>query len=422
MKSTLLSFISLISLIFLISLNTQAQDTVRVMHYNLLNYGNCSGVTTTQKDGWLETVASYYKPDILTVNEMSDRIVFANRIRTRALTYGDMEYTSFTNTTSSSIVNMLFYNPNKFGYKDVIKIGTALRDINVYTLYHLNSIQNDDTVFLYCIVAHLKASNDSGSQNQRSVAAQQIMNWMTNHPDAGGNFLLLGDLNIYGGNEGAWVNLVNNTNAIRFYDPIGLTNGWNAGNVKYMTQSTRCSGVGDCGVSGCLDDRFDFILPADAIMSGTDGISYVTNSYASLGNNGNIPFNGNLVTNCSVPNNICSALANMSDHFPVVMELAFLRSNGIDDLRAQIPDMKLQANNPFGDQLKVRWEKTTAGPTQVKWQLLDTKGKQCFLKQETLQTQKGELLLSSAQLPAGLYLLRVVDDKGRQLQQKLIKM
>jgi hypothetical protein len=53
---------------------------------------------------------------------------------------------------------------------------------------------------------------------------------------------------------------------------------------------------------------------------------------------------------------------------------------------------------------------------------LDTKGKQCFLKQETLQTQKGELLLSSAQLPAGLYLLRVVDDKGRQLQQKLIKM
>jgi hypothetical protein len=104
------------------------------------------------------------------------------------------------------------------------------------------------------------------------------------------------------------------------------------------------------------------------------------------------------------------------------MELAFLRSNGIDDLRAQIPDMKLQANNPFGDQLKVRWEKTTAGPTQVKWQLLDTKGKQCFLKQETLQTQKGELLLSSAQLPAGLYLLRVVDDKGRQLQQKLIKM
>jgi len=425
MKSTHTSLISLISLIFLISLNSLAQDTVRVMHYNLLFYGNCNGVTSTQKDIWLETITTHYKPDILTVNEMSDRINFANRINTRALTYGDMEYTSFTNTTGSNIVNMMFYNKQKFGYKGIEKIGNALRDINVYTLYHLNSIQNNDTVFLYCIVGHLKASNDANSAAQRGTATQQIMSWMTNHPDVGGNFMMMGDLNLYGASEAAWMNLVRNTNQIRFYDPVGLTNGWNAGNVKYMTQSTRCSGVGDCGVSGCLDDRFDFILPTDAIMSGTDGIAYVQNSYASFGNDGLIPFNGNLSNNCSsntvVPSNVCNALVSMSDHLPVVMELAFLRSSGLNDLITSIPGMKMQPINPFDEQLSWSWKKSNAEPTTVNWQLLDAQGKLCFSQSDVLQSTSGNLSFSTTHLTSGLYLLRATDELGRQLQQKIVK-
>lgn len=426
MKSTLISSFSLISLIFLISLSSSAQDTVRVMHYNLLMYGNCSGVTSNQKDGWLETIMNHYQPDILTVNEMSDRIAFANRIKSRALTYGNMEYTSFTNTTASSIVNMMFYNPQKFGYKGIEKIGNALRDINVYTLYHLNSIQNNDTVFLYCIVAHLKAGNGTGDQNQRVVATQQIMNWVTSHPDVGGNFMVLGDLNIYGANEDAWVNLVRNSNTPRFYDPTGLTNGWNASSVRYMTQSTRCSGVGDCGVSGCLDDRFDFILPTDAIMSGTAGIAYVQDSYAAYGNDGMIPFNGNISASCAsnsaVPGNVCNALINMSDHLPVVMELAFLRTNGLGDLFTGIPGLSLQPVNPFEDQLNCAWKKSTPEPIRLQWRLIDAQGKLCFAKAETLKSASGMISIPTAHLSPGLYLLQTKDEKGRQLHQKLVKL
>ncbi len=413
----------LASLLFLLP-TLQAQDTVRVMHYNLLYYGNCSGVTTTQKDAWLEPIMNHYQPDILTVNEMSDRIAFANRINVKALTYGEMEYTSFTNTTGSNIVNMLFYNKQKFGYKGVEKIGTSIRDINVYTLYHLNSIQGNDTVFLYCIVAHLKAGNTTGDGNSRAVAAQQVMSWLNAHPDKEGNFILSGDLNLYGATEGAWTALVRNSDPIRFYDPIGLTNGWNAGNVRYMTQSTRCSGVGDCGTSGCLDDRFDFILPTQAVMNGTAGIAYVQNSYASLGNDGMIPYNGDLTNYCanntSVPPTVCNALISMSDHLPVVMELAFLRSNGLSDLRASIPGLKIQAINPFDDQLELFW-KSTAEPTRLRWQLLDAQGKLCFSHTEMLQADSGELTFPCSHLSAGLYLLRVTDASGRQLQQKIVK-
>lgn len=423
-KNSLSRLSVLASLIFCLS-SLQAQDTVRVMHYNLLFYGNCNGVTSTQKDGWLETITTHYQPDILTVNEMSDRISFANRINTRALTYGDMEYTSFTNTTGSSIVNMMFYNKQKFGYKGIERIGNALRDINVYTLYHLNSIQNNDTVFLYCIVGHLKASRDANSASQRAVAAQQIVSWVANHPDVDGNFMMMGDLNLYSASEAAWTNLVRNTNPVRFYDPAGLTTGWNAGNVKFMTQSTRCSGVGDCGVPGCLDDRFDFILPTDAIMSGTDGIAYVQNSYETFGNDGLIPFDANLSDYCSnntaVPSNVCNALVSMSDHLPVVMELAFLRSNGLSDLIASIPGMKIQPINPFDEQLTWSWKKTNAEPISVTWQVLDAQGKLCFSRTENLQSASGKLSFSTSHLSAGLYLLRAIDESGRQIQQKVVK-
>jgi len=58
------------------SLTTWSQDTIRIMHYNLLMYGdNFGGCTSSNnnvndKNGYLKTIVDYVKPDIVTVNEI----------------------------------------------------------------------------------------------------------------------------------------------------------------------------------------------------------------------------------------------------------------------------------------------------------------------------------------------------------------
>lgn len=61
----------------LIVFNVSAQDSVKVMQYNLLNFGNFTDYCTinnnnpTRKTDWLKTIIDYYLPDVSTVNEIS---------------------------------------------------------------------------------------------------------------------------------------------------------------------------------------------------------------------------------------------------------------------------------------------------------------------------------------------------------------
>ena len=59
-----------------------AQDTLKVMHYNLLMYGNNSGWCNEnnndvdEKNLNLQTIIDYVKPDIFTVNELSENTFY----------------------------------------------------------------------------------------------------------------------------------------------------------------------------------------------------------------------------------------------------------------------------------------------------------------------------------------------------------
>ena len=63
--------------LFIISIQLNAQDTIKVMQYNLLYYGQTSSYCTTAnnnetaKNGYLKTIIKYVKPDIFTVNEIA---------------------------------------------------------------------------------------------------------------------------------------------------------------------------------------------------------------------------------------------------------------------------------------------------------------------------------------------------------------
>src|SRR5210317_1545520 len=122
-----------------------SQDTIRVMHYNLLNYGNSafcneSNNNTDLKDAYLKSILTYSKPDIVSVNEMSKQSTYQERLLNQVMNqtgYALFNMVVGTNTTNppSSIVNQFYYNTEKLALHSQEVAQNEIRDINVYRLY-----------------------------------------------------------------------------------------------------------------------------------------------------------------------------------------------------------------------------------------------------------------------------------------------
>ncbi|MEL7532727.1 MAG: T9SS type A sorting domain-containing protein [Bacteroidota bacterium] len=413
-------FILLMAVICSPSVNAQIQ--VKVMHYNVLNFGNaCGSVTASQKYTWLETIINHYRPDIFTVNEFNPNQAYANGVKQLSFSYTTaVANADFTNLANSNIANQLFYNTDKFGYAGVEVIGGNLRDVNVYTLYLKPEITQvgEDTTFLYCIVAHLKAGQGGNNESQRNTAAVNIMNWVgANAADK--NILLMGDMNVYFPAEPAFQRFIANSNAdISFIDPINKINDWSGPNNAIVhTQSTRSSS-NDCGAGGGMDDRFDMILMSPAISNELDGISYVPESYAAFGNDGT-NYNTELMCDGTpVPTGVCAALKQMSDHLPVVLELNLSRAVNIE--ANLISELELKyAPNPFDQHLKVSL--AVDQPKNENWtlKLINAQGQIIYYR--SLKAESQEIDINTLDLPAGIYLLSIQNAQGESLRKKLLK-
>jgi len=347
----------IISALILIGFNLSAQDRVKIMAYNLLNYGNVTSYCTqtnnnmAAKTGYNATIINYVKPDILGVVEMGGAVFAHNRFLDSVLNINGVSHyakASKMNTTGSSIISLLYYNQDKFGLAGVVSLQNQVRDIVLFRLYYKspNLSSMTDTAYVNCIVAHLKSSSSTANQQIRNQQVTAAMSYLSQHYPTD-NYLFMGDLNIYKSSEAAYQTLTNYSNtSYRFYDPINRSGNWHNSSsyADIHTQSTHSSSNG-CAAGGGLDDRFDFILISDALKTGSKHITYVNNSYKAIGNDGN-HFNQsiNSGTNNSVPANVLSALYNNSDHLPVVLEL------DLDNTIATISDAE-KAN-----QIRVRFE------------------------------------------------------------------
>ncbi|MGB3618203.1 MAG: hypothetical protein WBA12_08790, partial [Catalinimonas sp.] len=278
-------------LLFGLSGSLTAQDTLRVLHYNLLNYGNFTDFCTAsnnnlnQKNRHLRTIVGYTQPDIFTANELADNAsgAFAQSVLVNALNQdGRTQYArgTYTNEAGSNITNMLYYRRDRLALhsEDVITDPSGLRDINLYRLYHRSAEPIVDTTFLVCIVAHLKAGNDGDDRTQRARQTEALMDYLRDL-DRADNYLLLADLNVYRSTEPAYQNLTEEEDErLRFYDPINRPGTWNASQFADLhTQSTRSSG--GCHAGGGMDDRFDFILLNEYLIDDVAGAGYVPGSY-----------------------------------------------------------------------------------------------------------------------------------------------
>lgn len=317
-----------------------SQSNITLMHYNLLYYGkntsfcDASNNPVTDKQEYLKEILSYVRPDIFTVNELdgngSDPLENdATHLLNHTLNVDGVDHYRKAPFPMAYIANTLFYNANRlkmYSCQSIpLHVGGHEKIFNAYTFYHNAShlSQSADTTFLTCFVLHLKSGNSDDDALQRANEAEILMDYIDNEMPDSGNYILCGDLNVYRSDEEAFQVLTGGGTAKSvFYDPVDQTGKWHdSKNYRlYHTQSTHTEG--GCFAGGGMDDRFDFILLSDAIMDGAKGISYIPDTYETLGQDGN-GFNSSLriSENESVPVEIARALYNFSDHLPVLLDL-----------------------------------------------------------------------------------------------------
>jgi len=295
------------------------------MNYNLLKFNE-----TTDRKYDLKYILDLYKPDIFTVCELESEAA-SNVILNECLNHDDINsYSAATFHLNESgyyddLNQMLYYNHRKLALESQTYLETSVRDINRYTLKLLTDNADDSPVYIEVYVAHFKSSTGDDNEEVREEMASVFTGDLENIP-AGHYVIFAGDLNLYDSDEPAYVELLDETNAVVMVDPIDTPGYWH-GNADFSsihTQSTHEYGD-DLFVGGGVDDRFDFILISENIKSEADEVlTYVNDSYKAYGNNGTCFDKAITSADCDggiYDTELRSHLYNMSDHLPVVMEL-----------------------------------------------------------------------------------------------------
>lgn len=337
-------------------LNVSAQETFKVIFYNLLNYPLEDAVPNREDD--LEFILSDYQPDLFLVCELNNSKGAYNVLGiTRTAINSNYEMATYVSNTSddttgdqNDLQNQLYYDSSKFILDEEIIVPTDLRDFNIYKLILNTTDQATNPVELYVVVCHLKASSGTVNALRRFDMVVELDNYLSTLP-SDTNVLLGGDLNIYTGTEPAFQLLLQDTNNITFADPADRVGSWNNNPnfVDVFTQSTRTqSGLG--GTTGGFDDRFDFILTSENMLSSAN-ITYVPDSYQVYGNNGLSACYNNAINSsaCAIPGSefsfeVRDALHNFSDHLPVTVSLQTNATLSNSEFNLSSSDIYLEKN------------------------------------------------------------------------------
>lgn len=399
-------------------------DTVRYLHYNLLNYGN-SANRPAVKNPRLTTILQYVQPDIVSCNE----ILSDSTLRDSLLTVlgSGWSKTPYSNQGGQTQTNTLFFRTSLFQLRSQTVISSTLRDIISYRLHYRDTITHPhDTVTLTVIVCHPKAGQTSADEADRAAEMQTVATYLNAQP--AGNILLAGDLNVYESAEQAYQNLVANPNVqARLYDPINRPGAWhdNSAFADIHTQSPRATNLSDGGATGGLDDRFDQILVSSSVVQDVAGMKYLPGSYKAIGQDGQ-HFNTSIIdapTNTSAPATVIQALHLASDHLPVTADFILHTS----PLPTGIPYMtnytlfRVTAVNPVEDDLVLYFPVEMIGKT-VSLQMHSIFGK---LTVQTELAIDGPIISRSVSdlnlLPYQLYILTIQDEAGNVWHTRLQK-
>ena len=417
----------LILLLFTICFGGHSQETIRLMHYNLLNYGintggcNNSNNNVNDKNDNLLTIMDYLNPHVLTVNEINCSVQTYDKLLTGCLDeyMSDMfERVDKTCPSSSDLSNMIYFRKDIFGFHSQYVIPTNVRDINVVKLYYksANLGQDPDTIFLNCIITHLKAGSDWDDEIERTDETNRLMNFLEQNSEIE-NYLLLGDLNIYRASEQAFQNLINYSNpSFRFYDPINMIGEWHNNSSYSMIHTQSTHTVHNCFIPGGMDDRFDFILISNDILSAENKVSFDQNSYRAVGQDGK-RFNKNLIespSNTSVPSNVLNALYNLSDHLPVVMDL-YVGENALVGEKHEFGEVYFE--NPVKETITLRFAYPAKRNVRIK--LYSTSA--VCVADMTKNAGLDIIEIPIQHLRTGIYFMEIYIENKKRLVKKIVK-
>ena len=378
--------------------NLQAQDTITMMSYNILNYP----LSNSTKADTLKAIIKHTQPDIFLITELTSStgvsLILNNALNVDGITY----YQAGSYFNGPDTDNMIFYNSQKFGLKSQYEIPTVLRNISEYVLYYKspNLATTLDTTFVHCYMAHLKASNTPADSIQRNQEAVTFKNYLDSKSQPIQNIVFGGDFNLYTSNEAAF-NTILNGGSVLLKDPINMPGNWQANSsfAAIHTQSTRTAVLSDGGSTGGMDDRFDFIFTGDDVLQGTNKMKYIPNTYKALGNDG-LHYNKSLLatpTNTSVPANVLSALYYMSDHLPIVIKMYFDEALSVNESIIKSNWNGYFTNNTF-------MFKSTQNEQKLDVGLFDILGKPVSQKKYSNQMS---FVFDYSNLQSGMYFIKV---------------
>jgi hypothetical protein len=372
------------------------KDTIRMMQYNLLMFPEANPLKGVN----MKPISRYLKPDVISCNEMIGPQAI-DTLMSQGLdtaTYAAAPY-----IWDASIGNALFYNKHRIGYLRYRYIYTLPRKTFIYYMYFKDQdfAQNPDTVFFTVYVAHLKASSGAANAAERATHTAAIRTDLANRPLVYNTFMN-GDFNLYSSTEAAYQNLLAE-GVGQFFDPINRPGNWSNSTAfkDIHTQSPRTASF-DSGVTGGLDDRFDFILSTEDVINGSHGLRILPETYKAFGNDGQ-HYNLAIIsppTNTAAPDSVIQALHQLSDHLPVVVDIEVDPSNAFNG----ISELQKSVDCPSWNEVK-NWFSHSSN-----WELRDLTGRMLVEKSN----------YDGSPVHPGVYLLSTRSAAGTECHQKLM--
>ncbi len=419
------------------------QDTLTVMAYNVLHYGDgCQG-SNLYLHGQLKTIIQYADPDILGLVKAQaidgipslscgiSPVGFADSIEANALNAaypGQYSYATLTNQSCSNDMDILFYNQNKLGCVSVSILSTDQEDFDLYKLYYKDPFltTTHDSTFLYVILNHTVSGSASAQRDhQDSLNINQLKNKFYHLP----NLISMGDFNTRSSLEPGYVLYTQTTDTSFLFDdpPFHPDNkltyplSWRSNPIPSESElnvSTREFSVpNNCGDNGGAYDWYEHIFMSQWVTNNIDFIHYVKNSYQTIGNDGKrlgISINDSTShgKNVSAPLNILNAIFNLSDKYPIMAKFAVTYdSSGDGPANPIINDVNsvtettnnIRITNPVTDHFTIYFPSNMIGEKGT-FALYDICGR--LLSLEEISVNSSELTKDLTISP-GIYLLRL---------------
>ena len=324
-----------------------ATDTLEVMAYNVLGYGNgCQGPLDSLDD-YFRTIVNYVAPDIMSCEKMAAFYPMpgaagnlADHIVDSVLNVafpGRYGYATPTNVSGGGNMSVLFYNVKRLSFISVTTLVATVTDFDLYKLRYNdpNLGITHDTTFLYVVVNHTQSGSSSATRDsQVSQEMSALRKMFTRFP----NLIDMGDFNTANSYEAGYQSITTSADSnLLLYDPpyypdrvLQYPGNWTGTpylSAGYLTTTTRQSAdiPNTCGTGGGAKGWYDHLFLSPWLISGSNYMRYIPNSYLTVGNDGNrlgVAVNSSSpVANTSVPPAVLQALYTFSDKYPVTVKL-----------------------------------------------------------------------------------------------------